>query len=120
MFQTEKTNMFQRDWSKFNHEEFILHVFSVDWTYILKLRNNNTDASIQSLFYSMNSMLYKHVSFKKIIKYKLKLKTRPRTTTALQKSFSIKNKILNSYIRKRDITMNFIIIIKSTEILSVH
>ena len=45
-----KTNIFERDWSKFNHEEFILDYFSVDWPHKLKLQNNNIDASFQNFF----------------------------------------------------------------------
>ena len=45
-----KTNIFERDWSKFNHEEFILDYFSVDWPHTLKLQNNNIDASVQNVF----------------------------------------------------------------------
>ena len=71
---------------------------------------------------SMNNILDKHAPFKKIAKYKLKFRTKPCITPALQKSISIKNKIFKNYIKKKDTTqkMNFITIIKSTEISSLH
>ena len=54
----------------------------------------------------MNNILDKHAPFKKITKYELKFKTRPWITTAiLQKSLSIKNKILKNYIKKKDISL---------------
>ena len=99
-----KTNIFERDWSKFNHEEFVLDYFSVDWPHILKLQNNDIDASFQNFFDSMNNILDKHALFKKIIKYKLKFRTKPWITPALQKSIFIKNKIFKNYIKKKDIT----------------
>ena len=60
-----KTNIFERDWSKFNHEEFILDYFSVDWPHALKLQNNDIDASSQNFFDSINNILDKHAPFKK-------------------------------------------------------
>ena len=42
-----KTNIFECDWSEFNHEEFILD-YSVDWPHTLKLHNNNIDAPFQN------------------------------------------------------------------------
>ena len=67
-----KTKIFEYDWSKFNHEEFILDYLSIGWPCTLKLLNNNIDASFQNFFDSMNNILDKHAPFKKITKYKLK------------------------------------------------
>ena len=41
---------------------------------------------------------------KRLPKYKLKFRTKPWITPALQKSISIKNKIFKNYIKKKDIT----------------
>ena len=62
----KKNNIFERDWSKFNHEIFILDYFSVEWPHTLKLQNNNIDASFQIFFDSMNNILDKHVPFKRL------------------------------------------------------
>ena len=50
-----KNNIFECDWPKFNHEEFIPDYFSVDWPHTLKLQNNNVDASFQNFFDSLSS-----------------------------------------------------------------
>ena len=47
---------------------------------------------------NMNDLLDKHAPFKKISKYKLKFKTKPWLTPALQKSVSIKNALFKRYI----------------------
>ena len=52
----------------------------------------------------MNNILDKHALFKNITKYKLKFRTKPWITPALQKSISIKNKFFKNYIKKKDIT----------------
>ena len=52
----------------------------------------------------MSNIPHKHAPFKKIIKYKLKFRTKPQITPALQKSISIKNKIFKNYIKRKYIT----------------
>ena len=43
---------------------------------------------------------------KRISKYKLKFKPKPWITTALEKSISIKNKILKNHVKKKDTSQN--------------
>ena len=50
----------------------------------------------------MNSLLNKYAPFKKISKYKLKFKTKPWITFGIQKSISVKNKLLKKFINKKD------------------
>ena len=52
----------------------------------------------------MNRILDKHTPSKRLGKYKLKLKTKPWITMALQKSISMKNKLSNDYINKKDLS----------------
>ena len=95
-----KTNIFEDDWSKFNIEEFILDYCSVDWCHTSKLQNHKVDASFPNLFDSMSNILDKHATFKKITKYKFKLKIKPWIAIALLKFISIKNKILKKLYEK--------------------
>ena len=50
----------------------------------------------------MNSLLNKCAPFKKISKYKLKFKTKTWITFGIQKSISVKNKLLKKFINKKD------------------
>ena len=52
----------------------------------------------------MNRILDKHAPLKRLSKYKLKFKTKPWITMALQKSISIKNKLFSDYINKKDLS----------------
>ena len=52
----------------------------------------------------MSRNLDKHAPLKKLSKYKLKFKTKPWITTALQKSISVKNKLFSNFINKKDLT----------------
>ena len=47
-------------------------------------------------------LLDTYAPLKRIHKYKLKFKSKPWITLGLQKSISVKNKLLTNYINKRD------------------
>ena len=84
--------------NSFSHEEFIIDYFSVDWPRTLKFQSNNL---FQNFSDSMNNILDKHALFKKITKYILKFRTKPWITPPLQKSISIKNKILKNILKRK-------------------
>ena len=108
----KKSSIFERDWSKLNREEFILDYFAIDWNDISKLQNNDTNTSFQNFLDFMSRILDKHAPLKKLSKYKLKFKTKPWITMALQKSISIKNKLLSDYIDKKDLSQKTELYIK--------
>ena len=99
---TNKSNAFERDWSKFAQENFILDYFDIDWFDLLNLNEKNVDLSTNNFLNAMNSLLNKDAPFKKISKYKLKFKTKPWITFGIQKSISVKNKLLKKFINKKD------------------
>ena len=50
----------------------------------------------------MNSILDEHAPLKRINKYKLKFKSKPWITPALQKSITVKNNLLKRFINAKD------------------
>ena len=50
----------------------------------------------------MNSILDSNAPFQRVNKYKLRFKTKPWITPALQKSISVKNSLLNKFIKSKD------------------
>ena len=44
-----KSNIYKRDWSKFDQENFIVDYFSVDWEDLLKIDELNADNSAKSI-----------------------------------------------------------------------
>ena len=50
----------------------------------------------------MNSLLNKYAPFKKISRYKFIFKTKPWIKVGIQKSISVKNKLLKKFINKKD------------------
>ena len=97
-----RSNIFERHWSKFNKENFILDYFEKNWSDILQLDLQNVDLSIESFLNNINSILDSNAPFKRVNKYKLRFKTKPWITPALQKSVSVKNTLLNKLIKSKD------------------
>ena len=97
-----RSNIFERDWSKFNKENFILDYFEKNWSDVLQLDQQNVDLSIESFLNNINSVLDSNAPFKRVKKYKLRFKTKPWITPALQKSISVKNSLLNKFIKSKD------------------
>ena len=99
---TQKSNYYERDRSKFKQINFILDYFDKDWTDLLQIDQQNVNLPLDSFFKNINSILDVHAPLKKVNKYKLKFKTKPWITPALQKSISIKNNLLKKFITAKD------------------
>ena len=97
-----KSNIYERDWSKFDQENFILDYFSVDWEDLFKIDDLNADISTKICLDKINMLLDTYATLKRINKYKLKFKSKPWISLGLQKSISVKNKLLTNFINKKD------------------
>ena len=86
----------------FDQENLILDYFSVDWEDLLKIDEIKVDNSTKIYLGKINMLLNTYVTLKKINKYKLKFKSKPWITFGLQKSISVKNKLLSNFINKKD------------------
>ena len=82
---SNKSNAFERDWSKFDQENFILNYFAIDWSKLLNLDEKNVDLTTNNFLNAMNSLLSKYALSKTISKYKLKFKTKPWIAFGIQK-----------------------------------
>ena len=61
-----KSNIYERDWSKFDQENFILDYFSVDWEDLLKIDELNADNSAKIYLDQINMLLHTYAPFKKL------------------------------------------------------
>ena len=64
---------YERDWSKFDRENFILGYFSDDWENLLKIDELNVDNLTKIYLDKINMLLDTYAPLKKINKYKLKI-----------------------------------------------
>ena len=68
----------------------------------MKIDELNADNSTKMYLDKINMLLDTYAPLKRINKYKLKFKSKPWITLGLQKSVSIKNKLLTNFINKKD------------------
>ena len=97
-----KSNIYERDWSKFDQENFVLDYFSVEWDNVLISSNTNTEKSDKTFLEKFESLLDTYAPLKKLSKNKLKFKDKPWITPGLQKTISIKNQFLSKFIKSKD------------------
>ena len=88
-----KSNIYERDWSKFDQKNFILDYFSVDWEDLLKINELNTDNSTKIYLDQINMLLDTYAPLKKINKYKLKFKSKTLDNFRLAKISICKKQI---------------------------
>ena len=61
---TEKSNYYERDWSKFEQENFMLDYFDKDWADLLQIDQQNVNLSMDSFLDNINSIFDEHASLK--------------------------------------------------------
>ena len=69
---------------------------------MLKNDEQNADKSTKKFLDKINMLLDTYAPLKRVKKYKLKFKSKPWITLGLQKSISVKNKLLTNFINKKD------------------
>ena len=94
-----KFNIYERRWSSFNKEEFILDYFEKDWDLILNVEKN-VNHSFDNFLLNLNEVFDKHAPFKKVSKYQLKSKS--WITAAIRQSIFIRNSLFKKYIKLKD------------------
>ena len=60
-----KSNIYERDWSKVDRENFILDYFSVDWDNLMKIDELNADNSTKIHLDKINMLLDTYAPLKK-------------------------------------------------------
>ena len=61
------SNIYEKDWSKFDQENFILDYFYVDWEDLLKIDELNVDYSTKMYLDKINMLLDTYAPLKKSI-----------------------------------------------------
>ena len=63
---SSKSKMYERDWTKFDQETFILDYFSIDWDQTLCIQSNDIDKFFKSFLDKFNSLLDLRTPYKKL------------------------------------------------------
>ena len=99
---SNKSDIYERDWSNFMQENFILNYFSVDWNSLINY-DKDVNHSFNNFFKRINAILDNHAPLRKVAKKKLRFRSKPWITLGLQKSISIKNSLFAKFIKSNDI-----------------
>ena len=75
-----KSNIYEKDWSKFHWENFILDYFSVEWEDLMKIDELTADNSTKIYLDKISMLLGTYAPLRKVNKYKLKFKSKPWIT----------------------------------------
>ena len=95
--------MCDRDWCKFDRENFIFVYFSTEWRDMLNIDELIVDNSTQMYLEKINVLLDNYATLKRIDMYKLYMyKSKHWITSGLQKSISLKNELLAKFINKKE------------------
>ena len=97
-----KSNIYERDWSRFDQENFVLDYFSVEWDNVLISPNTNTEKSYKTFLEKFEPLLDTYAPLKQLSKNKLKFKDKPWITPGLQKSIPAKNQFLSKFIKLKE------------------
>ena len=98
---SNKSNIYERDWSKFGRENFVLDFFPNAWVDLMKINELNVDNSNQMYLEQINILLDTYAPLKRIEKYKLRFAPKPWITLGFQKSISLRNKLLTKFINTK-------------------
>ena len=98
----QNSNIYERDWSKFVQQNFVLDYFDKDWSHVVQLDQQDMNLSINLFLDNMSSILDGHALLKRANKYKLKFENKPWITFAIQKSISVKKSLLKRFINSKD------------------
>ena len=60
-----KSNIYERDWSKFDRENFILVFFSLEWNDLFKIDELNADKSSKKFLDKINMLLDTYAPLKR-------------------------------------------------------
>ena len=76
--------------------------YKITYTDTIQIDQQNVDLSIESFLNNMKAILDSNAPFKRVNKYKLRFKTKPWITLALQKLISVKNSLLGKFKKSKD------------------
>ena len=118
----QKSNIYERDCQNLFQTEFLLDYFDKDLSNAFQFDQQDVNLSIELLLDNMYSVLDEYSPLIRVNKYKLKFKSKPWITPAIQKSITVKNKLLKKFINTKDSQKKKLFIgnIKITEICYRH
>ena len=89
--------IYQRDYSKFDQEDLLVEVQSVNWNEVFPVQADINDI-FDSFHIKLSEIIDKHIPLKKVSKRQLRLQSKPWITKGIRRSIAMRNKLYKSYI----------------------
>lgn len=101
-FLPKKHNIWKRDRSKYNKNDFVLDFLSVDWDKDLELGEENVNHSLDIFLTKMINLLDKHMPLRKISQKEFKRQFKPWISDEILHMIGEKNKLFKKYVKCKD------------------
>lgn len=88
----------KRNFNKFNEDNFINEISTINWEHILETNKKDPDFSLNQFLNKTNKILDKHAPFEKISQRKVKKKTLPWITKGIKASIRVRNKLQKQHL----------------------
>ena len=99
-YKTHNKDIFIRDYSHYNEEDFNEEISAVDWNTVTN--TNDVDTAFNTFYDKLITIIDKHVPLKKMSKNKVKWLTKPWITKCLRTSIKNKNKLYKLYLKTKN------------------
>ena len=97
-----KLNLYKRDFSNFNENEFNETILNLDWDDIVKLHNNDPNFSFNKFYNTITYHLDEFAPFKKITKKEHKLKSKPWISNVILNHIQDRDRLFKLFIKEID------------------
>ena len=101
---SKKHNLYRRDISKFNKENFLYDFLHINWNKAVEINKNDVNRSFNNFMEKTNNILDKHMPYKKVSNKEFKNKYKPWVNKEIIKSIYEKNKLFKKYMKCKNIT----------------
>ena len=101
---TVKNDVFIRDWSKFDQQNFVLDYLNIEWNTVFERCDFDPDCSFDTFYFKFKAILDRHLPTVKLTKRQIKTKSKPWITSGIIKSMSKRDFFLRKFIQAKDPT----------------
>ena len=95
-------NVYTRNLTNFDRENFLLDLLGIDWNEVIALENNNPNQSFNSFFDEIDSLVNRYIPLKKLTKKEVKSHFKPWITIGIRNSMKRRDKIYKKYIKAKN------------------
>ena len=97
-----KLNLFKRDFSNFNEDEFKKTISGYHWDTIVNIQRNDPDLSLKKIYNSITFFLDEFAPLRKVTEREYKLKFKAWISVKILELIKERDKLLKNYLQEKD------------------